>query len=448
MRPRYGLMRCKEFVMKDAYTFDRTQEDAFSTYDDMVRAYRNIFDRMGLRHVVVEADSGNIGGSRSHEFQVPNAVGEDTVIHCPCGHYAANVEKAAGATSPAAAWEVGTLKTSLKIVIQSLSILNDTKMQPRVYKFTLSGPDTTNTASHRFGYAVLGGDRMLNPTKIKQHVSGGMGSVESHSQMMAVQDLISELSHGEQQPLVLLDQTASEVFHEAQKRTEASQPNNTTINLYLNDFREAQQGDYCVKWTEGGEYLQTCHRGELSVNQGIEVGHVFYLGTKYSKQLEATFTDNDHQVKPIEMGCFGIGVSRVMQAIVETSNDKDGIIWPSSVAPFKACVIPMAVSKPKNMSEEEYSVLKQSTYDTALQFAKDLETEIAGFRNDVMFDDRLRERPPVKLKDASLLGYPFVIVFGKSFVNDGTVELQVRKTGEKMHLKPSDIMDFIRQQQE
>jgi prolyl-tRNA synthetase len=350
-RPRGGLMRCKEFIMKDLYSFDATQEDAFVSYKLVYDAYCHIFTRMGLNYVAVEADSGNIGGSRSHEFQIVANSGEDTVLQCPSCKYAANVEKA-----------VGKSHQHVHGVI-SLVVVNENGDQ-NTYKL------------------VTGVGREANLLRIK-----------------------SELN-------------AKEVFVMGNESSDAH-----AINLHDKSVFPDGDGYYTVA-VEGDTCVKCDGNSKLVIARGIEVGHVFYLGTRYSGVLNANFVQNETK-KVIEMGCYGIGVSRVLQSIVETSNDDKGIIWPISVAPYRICVIPITT---ENVADAE-------------NISKSIEG-IPLFQNELMMEDR-GTKFGIKVRDALLIGYPFILLVGKKFTDSGKFELLERKTNTTHNLDHTELLQYL-----
>lgn len=287
IRPRFGIIRGREFLMKDMYSFDKDQESANETYEEVMDSYHRIMNRIGIPYAVAEADSGNIGGNKSHEFHALAEIGEDTLVYCDKCNFSANIE------------------------------------------------------------------RVLDAETIKQ------GDIESHLSSCV------------------------------------SQANGINCN------------------------------GNLKVKKGIEIGHCFYLGTKYSSALNATITNNEITY-PIEMGCYGIGVSRIMAAAIETSYDSNGIIWPESIAPYHSIII----------SNENLN-------DKAIEFIHDIQMKIPTLKNEIVFDDRKDVNFGYKLKESSLVGFPYKIIFGKSMNSEGKLEIERRSDGKKYFFTPEEAINFF-----
>jgi prolyl-tRNA synthetase len=334
LRPKNGLMRAKEFLMKDMYSFDENAELAFTTYDRVVEAYKKIFDAFELDHVMVDADTGNIGGTRSHEFQVLSEVGEDEILLCDCSpskRYAANVEKACGAPPELALSDPFVHIKSQHITVPKdivHRLINDTKnVQIQYVLVHTTAPDHKNSKPPQIVPVVLGLHREVNVLKIKAKL--GAYDVQMSS---------TEISFDQIGNLMFLDTTAQiEIEY---LPTESSQRADV-ISVHNGDFRIARKGDICANPLNAD-----CKCSPLRQSSGIEVGHVFYLGQKYSKSFKIALQESNNF---IEMGCYGIGVSRAMQSVVETNHDNDGIIWPMSIAPFRICIIPMRPARGENM---------------------------------------------------------------------------------------------------
>jgi prolyl-tRNA synthetase len=331
LRPKNGLMRAKEFLMKDMYSFDETVENAFITYDQVVQAYKNIFTAWGLDHVMVDADTGNIGGTRSHEFQVLADAGEDTVLLCDCPpatRYAANVEKACGAPveiktddpfSFAKYQQVTVAKDTLANAITGASAVNLT--------VHMEAPE--KNAKPQTATVIIGPNREVNVLKIK-------------AKLGAYDVQVANTTEKKESTYTFIDTTAQSAVETALSNLSEDQG----ITVHIGDFRTAKKGDLCVHSSNAG-----CKCSPLRETSGIEIGHVFYLGQKYSKPFKIALSGSNF----VEMGCYGIGVSRAMQSVVETNNDDEGVIWPMAIAPFRACVIPMRPAKSDTMVRHSLS---------------------------------------------------------------------------------------------
>ena len=330
LKPKFGLMRAKEFLMKDMYSFDENVELAFITYDEVVQAYRRIFSAFELDHVVVDADTGNIGGTRSNEFQVLSSAGDDDILLCGCDpltRYAANVEKAFGAPKdfkdPFASIESKEINIDSKQIVEHLS--NDEGIEVQLVEITLNGSDGKPGIPFVVP-VIISSSRTVNPLKIKAKLSAY--EVRSITEMIPY-----DFKNG-----LLIDNTAAEFVSSVQQGT--SEYVKTTIA----DFRVAVKGDLCLNTNN-----PNCKCSPLQQNRGIEVGHVFFLGQKYSRPFKIVIDS-----KYIEMGCYGIGVSRTLQSVVETQHDDKGIIWPLSIAPYRACIVPMRPAKGKDMVSNKF----------------------------------------------------------------------------------------------
>lgn len=403
VRPRFGLMRGREFIMKDAYSFDCTDSGAEESYGKMREAYCKIFEACGLNYTVVEADSGAIGGSFSHEFMVTADTGEDFVISCDSCDYGANVEKAVLVDSYVQ--EEGELSASVNIETPNSKTVEDVakflnQPVPKVVKTML-----VNVDGKVYAFMVRG-DHELNLAKVKNFIGGSVCD-------LAAPDEIVEATGG---PLGYSGPVGIKVPVYADYAVKAminytvgaNLKETHTINTNhgrdfevaeFGDFRNAEAGDKCCKC--GGTY---------KITKGIEVGHIFKLGTKYSEAMKAEFLDEHGKRKPYIMGCYGIGITRVVAAAIEQNHDEKGICWPVQLAPFKVCVIPL------NTNDEEVINTAETIY---IQLKK------VGI--DVIIDDR-NERAGVKFNDAELIGYPIRINIGKKGLAEGVVEINVRKT--------------------
>ncbi|MFO8056825.1 MAG: proline--tRNA ligase [bacterium] len=415
IRPRFGVMRGREFEMKDAYSFDADDEGAERSYQEMFEAYNRIFTRCGLRFQAVEALTGPIGGSYSHEFMVLADTGEDAIAACrDCG-YAANLEKAkTGKTDPVGAGE--DLKEMEKVetpAMHTVAAVADYLKVPesRVAKTMIYETDKGPVA------AMVRGDRELNearladaldlswaalaePESIERYTGGPVGFSGPVGLDLPVY-LDRELEGG-----------ANFVVgaNEGDYHLVNANPGRDFTVTEVADLRSAAAGDPCPH----------CE-GTISITRGIEVGHVFKLGTKYSEALQATFLDRDGKEQYLCMGCYGIGTGRTVAAAIEQNHDENGIIWPAPIAPYHVYVLPI------NAKDTEVMEAAESIYK-----------ELSSLKFECILDDR-DERAGVKFKDADLLGIPLRVVIGGKNLKEGKVEIQPRTTGEKRLINTESV---------
>jgi prolyl-tRNA synthetase len=410
IRPRFGLMRAREFVMKDAYSFDVSDEVAQVSYQKMYDAYTRIFARCGLQAFPVEADTGVIGGKFSHEFMVPAETGENEVVYCESGRYAANIEKATsqGPLTPTPTTDTGTapeqFATPGVVTIEQLSrppynVAAHQQIKTLVFIVDskpvivlLRGDDTLNEAKFagHLGTTVF---RPATPEEIVQAMGASPGS-------------LGAVTSSRKNP-------GTPVHADPSLRAAAGMVTGANVDGF--HFRHVQMGrDIKVDhWVD----LRTATAGErctvtgqpLKIRRAIEVGHVFKLGTKYSEKLNALFLDDKGARLPAVMGCYGIGITRTLQAVIEQSNDKDGIIWPLSVAPYQVCITPLSVDPASQ----------------AMKLAEQFYRELTAQGIEVLLDDR-DERPGVKFKDADLIGIPIRLGLGEKSLAKGEVEIKKR----------------------
>lgn len=406
IRPRFGLMRGREFVMKDAYSFDVDDAGASRSYDIMRQAYYRIFERCGLEFRAVEADSGAIGGSFSHEFMVLAETGEDTLAICDACPYAANVEKAV--VAPVDAELPATpLAVLTKVATPGM------KQVDKVAEFLAVSPsDVIKTMIYLADgvpvAALVRGDREVQSVKLKNLL--GANDVEPLSEEQVWQQ--TRLPVGYMGPVglelkVVADQEVMRMVNAVAGANDKGH-HCTGVNPGR-DFQPDVVGD--LRQVAADDRCPLCG-GSLRLKEGIEVGHIFKLGTNYSEAMEATFQDSDGQEKPFIMGCYGIGVSRVVAAAIEQNHDAKGIIFPVPLAPFQVIIL--------NLSPKEASFC---------QAAEQLYTDLRESGLDVLYDDR-DERPGSKFNDADLIGIPYRLTVGKTFEKEGKLEVRVRKTGE------------------
>jgi prolyl-tRNA synthetase len=407
VRPRYGIMRGREFMMKDAYSFHADAADAEKTYKNVAGAYRNIFQRCGLEFKMVEADSGNIGGNFSHEFAVLADSGEDHIGFCDSCDYASNLELAAAkAPSPVAApsqldelKEVVTPgKKSVKDVSEFLSI------SPRqIVKTILFESDQGLVAG------LVRGDHEINPIKLKNLV-GAEWMHPASEKIIAEQ---ADVPCGFVGPVGLKMKVYADREVEALHNfvTGANKTDTHLTGVQVGrDFKIEKTAD--LRKVNEGEPCPRCASGAYKIKRGIEVGHIFILGTKYSKAMNAVFLDPNGKENQIVMGCYGVGVGRTAAAAIEQNHDDNGIIWPVAIAPFAVHIIPTnySVETIKNACDSAYKALLDQNIE-------------------VLLDDR-SDRLGVKLKDADLLGIPLQLIIGPKNLEVGKVEIKIRKTSE------------------
>ncbi|MDN3510542.1 MAG: proline--tRNA ligase [Candidatus Jettenia sp.] len=414
-RPRFGVLRSKEFIMKDAYSFDVDYEGLNKSYKSMYDAYCRIFDRCGLDYIVVEADSGAMGGDVSHEFMVPSHVGEDVLIRClKCG-YSANRERAEAAPIPLenhmTPQPLKEIPTPDKRTIQEVSDFLQVK-QNRMVKTMIYISNGQPIA------ILLRGDHEVNETKLTKVLGQETLALADHNTI----EHVTGAPVGFAGPVglsvkIIADQAASVLCNFV---TGANKPDMHLLNVNSErDFVIDQIAD--VRYVAKGDRCPKCYH-EIDISQGIEIGHVFKLGTKYSDALKAKFLDATGKEKSMIMGCYGIGVNRIIAGLIEISHDENGIIWPLSLAPYKVIIIPVNVNDTPSMQ------MANQIYDDLTNNA-DIE---------VLLDDR-DQRPGVKFKDADLIGIPIKIVIGKKFTETKELEIKLRKSGETFLVSPEEV---------
>jgi prolyl-tRNA synthetase len=417
VRPRFGLMRGREFIMKDAYSFHVERADCDREYDNMFRTYRRIFDRCGLAYRPVEADTGAIGGSRSHEFQVLAESGEDAIVSCDVCEYAANVEKAGigpGTPSPTgAATALAEVATPGRRTIEEVSAF--LKLPPERFVKTL-----LYVAGATVVVALVRGDHTLSEPKLKDAL--GTPGVE-----LAPEDVVARVTGapvGFAGPVGLAGPVRLFADHALAGITDAvTGANKGDTHLRgvsaARDFAPAEFVDLRV--ATAGDRCPRCE-GRFVLQRGIEVGQVFYLGTKYSEALKATVLDAEGKERVLEMGCYGIGVTRTIAAAIEQNHDDAGIIWPMPLAPFQVVVVPV------NVTDERMRTTAERIHD-----------ELTGLGIDVLLDDR-EERPGVKFKDADLIGCPLRITVGPRALERAAVELKRRTEKQATEVPIAEVV--------
>ena len=421
-RPRFGLMRGREFIMKDLYSFDRDEAALDVTYKKMHEAYTNIFSRCGLQFRPVEADSGAIGGSSTHEFMVLAESGEAAILYCSKCDYAANVEKAT--SQPAA----GLDPTTPQLALEEISTPGQKSAEQVAAFLGIEASQIIKTMIYKTDKeivaALVRGDRDVNEVKLLNTLGALTLELAEDTDI----NQVTGASAGYVGPVGLKNirmVADPEVMAMANAAAGANKAEVHLINVNPNrDFKPELVED--IRLVKAGEPCPKC-QAELLEARGIEVGQIFKLGTKYSKILGANFLDENGKEKPIVMGCYGIGVSRTMAAAIEQNNDENGIIWPAAIAPFQAVVIPVSNKDAKQieLAEQFYQELNQVGVETIL-------------------DDRA-ERPGVKFKDADLIGYPLRIVVGGKAVEEGVVEVRQRRSGTTELIPVPQVVEQIKQ---
>ena len=417
IRPRFGLMRAKEFIMKDAYSFDADDEAANASYQRMYDAYARIFERCGLRAIPVQADTGVMGGAHSHEFMVPAETGENEVVYCESGDYAANMEKA-NSQGPATATPSDDCGATEKFETPGVKTIDDlangfdvaAERQIKTLVYIADGQPVL---------VLLRGDDQLEEAKLggalgtgnfraagDAEITGALGAHPGSLGAVGVDGIPVYADEVLRGGSGLVTGANDDGHHLRNVNIERDIPVGTWA-----DLRQVRAGELCV---ETGQ--------PLKIRRAIEVGHVFKLGTKYSEALGATFLDENGESAPSIMGCYGIGVTRTLQAVIEQCHDDNGIVWPTSVAPYEVCITALDVEP-----ESEVMQLANRLYD-----------ELRAKGVDVILDDR-PARPGIKFKDSELAGFPLRIGIGERSLAKGNVEIKPR-VGEMILCSPDEAL--------
>ena len=421
VRPRFGVMRCREFGMKDAYSFDADEAGAEKSYEKMFTAYNNIFRRCGLKFRPVEADSGSIGGSFSHEFMVMADSGEDAIVFCEKCNYAANLEKAEIAKpvtdDPQDKERLAMESVETPDVRTIDEVSNFLNVLPeKIVKTLIFNADGKPCA------VLIRGDHEVNEIKVKNY----LGAAELE---LADDEMIMKATGAPRgfagavgiKTRVIADYSIMSLVNMV---TGANKENYHLRNVNIGrDFQVESFADLRV--SQPGDACPRCG-GVVKFVRGIEVGHVFKLGTKYSKAMKALYLDRDGKEKTMIMGCYGIGIGRTVAACIEQNFDSNGIIWPMPLAPFSVIVTPV------NIKESDVMKASESIY-----------SELLACGVESIMDDR-DERAGVKFKDADLIGIPLRIVVGSKNLANGQVELKVRRSGESRLYETGKIVDEVR----
>ncbi len=433
-RPRFGLMRGREFIMKDAYSFDRDVASAKASYQVMAQAYRRIFDRFGLRYRAVAADSGAIGGDLSEEFQVIAATGEDAIVYCPRSDYAANLEKAEALAPagprPAPSKALEKTPTPGKSTCADVAQLLGVPLQSTVKSLVLA-TDTLDDAGHvaksQVWLLLVRGDHDMNEVKV-----GKVPGLDAGFRFATVPEILEHFGTkpgylgpiGLQKPVKVVADREVAVMADWICGANAEDFHLTGVNwgrdlpepALVADIRNVVEGD-----------LSPDGQGPLAIERGIEVGHVFYLGTKYSKAMNATFLDESGKPQFMEMGCYGIGITRLPAAAIEQNHDERGIIWPDAIAPFTVVVCPIGMDRS----------------DAVKSAATQLHDELAALGVDVLLDDR-GERPGAMFADWELIGVPHRVVISDRGLKEGQVEYQHRRDTAATQVPADGILAHLR----
>ena len=431
IRPRFGVMRSREFLMKDAYSFHVDDDSLDSTYQLMYRTYSQIFDRIGLEYRAVIADTGSIGGSGSHEFHVLADSGEDAIVFSDSGQYAANIEKAealaAPPPSPVADGPFEQIETPGQHTIEEVATFTGTTAAQNLKTLVVAGnsDDSEDDSAPRLVALILRGDHQLSQIK-----------AENHPLVAAPLRFASE----------------EEIVSATGCRPGSLGPVNLPMPLLVDRSAAALESFICgankdglhlrgVRWERDCEASEICDLrnvidgdpspdgdGLLTIRRGIEVGHIFKLGRKYSESMNAQVLDANGRNQPMAMGCYGIGVSRIVAAAIEQNHDEHGIIWPLSIAPFSVAIIGLNIHKSDAVREAADALYEQLV--------------LAGA--DVLLDDR-KERPGVKFADMELLGIPHQVVIGDRSLANNQVEYRCRSDSDKRDLGLAEVADFIQE---
>jgi prolyl-tRNA synthetase len=425
IRPRYGLLRAREFIMKDAYSFGANEEELDKDYDKMYKAYSKIIEKIGLKYKVVEANTGLIGGKFSHEFMIIAKNGEETIAYCNHCSYAANVDNAKfdfkdnaedNSSDPDRKIEdLIEIHTPGIKTIEELSVFINLPFQKIIKTMVVKNKDGSVFAF------LLSGERTLNLSKAEKFLKTDL-------------ELLNEDNNNYKLPLGFLGPYGLNKEITVYGDYSIKDKSNLAAGANKKDYHynNMNQGrDYDVKeWGDfsypvKGDLCKNCQK-ELEYEKGIEVGHIFKLGTKYSSKSNGRFLDKDGKLKPYIMGCYGIGVTRLMAAAIEQSHDEKGIIWPDSITPFAVILITTNTgdSKIKDAADSAYEMILKNKVQ-------------------VLYDDR-DISAGIKFKDADLIGIPVKIIFGKKFIQNEIIDIEYRKNALKVELKFSELEDFVK----
>lgn len=424
-RPRYGLMRSREFIMKDGYSFDIDDTAADVSYKNMYDAYSRIFTRCGLTFRPVEADSGAIGGSNTHEFMAIAEAGEADIIHCSACDYAANIEIGKpGIMKQAeeALKELEVVDTPHASTIEAVAEMLNLPLEKTIKAVVYAIED-------KVILAMVRGDHDVNEVAVQHAVNGSvepeMATPEQLEKVGLTAGFISPVGLKQTDDfIIVVDESVMETYNVCGG---ANKEDAHYINI--NPKRDFNTDDIIVapiRLITKDDVCPECH-SPLEYSKGIEVGQVFKLGTKYSESLQATYLDQNGRPNAMVMGCYGIGVSRTLAAAIEQYHDDNGIIWPRAIAPFEVVIVPI------NAKDEALMSTSESIYDILL-----------NNKVDVLLDDR-KDRAGVKFKDADLIGYPLRITVSKNTLESNEVEIRIRKTGEAINCPIDEVSNKVQE---
>lgn len=416
IRPRYGLLRGREFIMKDAYSFCEDEKDLDIIYEKMHEAYSRIVERLGLKFRAVEADTGLIGGKSSHEFLVLAGDGEETLVYCPDCGYAANMELAQSvcpAADPGIEEEVQEIATPGIADIESLAGFMNVKKNKTAKTMLLEDEEKNIYAF------MMTGDRELNISKAEKFLKKRLRLCEKEDTSLAIGfmgpvGLDSKIK-------IYADNSLKNVKNII---TGANKKDTHLKNVSMErDAGTASYGDFTLP----GEN-DSCFKcgGSLNTEKGIEIGHIFKLGKKYSLKMDAQFLGRDGKLKPFIMGCYGIGITRIMSAVIEQLHDEKGIIWPASIAPYTVSLV-VTTSKSQEMADAGEKIYN----------------ELLDNQIEVLYDDR-KISAGIKFKDSDLLGIPIRMVVGKKYLEQNLIEVQLRSNGEVTDMPPEKLAGFVK----
>lgn len=427
-RPRFGVMRSREFIMKDAYSFHLTDESLDETYEKMHTAYTKILNRLGLNFRPVLADTGSIGGAKSHEFQVLADSGEDDIVFSNASDYAANIELAEAVAPtgerPAASQELNKVSTPNCSTIEDVAKLLNVDLKQVLKAIVVNGEDEEGKATAPV-VLFLRGDHELNEIKAEK-----LAGVASPLQFASIDDVAAiggVAGFVGPQGLTAKCYVDRSAAHMADFVCGANE-----IDAHLTGFnwqRDAELGEVQdLRNVQVGD-PSPCGQGTLELKRGIEVGHIFQLGTKYSAAMKATVLDENGKAQTMTMGCYGIGVSRVVAAAIEQNHDDKGIIWPDALAPFQVGIVPMGYGKSEAVTKA----------------TDELYAELTAAGLDVFLDDRdKRTSPGVKFADMELIGIPYRVVLSDRLLEAGNVEFAARRDGVKHEVEAANIAELLR----
>ena len=424
-RPRYGLMRSREFIMKDGYSFDIDDAAADVSYKTMYDAYSRIFTRCGLTFRPVEADSGAIGGSNTHEFMAIAEAGEADIIHCSACDYAANIEIGKPGIMKQAEEALKALEvvdtpqaSTIEAVAEMLNLPLEKTIKAVVYAI-----------EDKVILAMVRGDHDVNEVAVQHAVNGSvepeMATPEQLEKVGLTAGFISPVGLKQTDDFaIVVDESVMETYNVCGGANKAD-----AHYININPKRDFNTEDIIVapiRLITKDDICPECH-SPLEYSKGIEVGQVFKLGTKYSESLQATYLDQNGRPNAMVMGCYGIGVSRTLAATIEQYHDENGIIWPRAIAPFEVIIVPI------NAKDEALMSTSTTIYDTLL-----------NDKVDVLLDDR-KDRAGVKFKDADLIGYPLRITVSKNTLESNEVEIRIRKTGEAINCPIGEVSSKVQE---